>query len=169
MGDHLMPAFRDPSTGRFVSTGGGDPFTGRTAASDVTINWFDRQVRRNISIGMTARLKLAAQLVRDRTVINISRPVTKLKGTNGRIVVDPASRSKPGEFPKADTTRLMKDIFWQMNSANSAMVGTTLDYGLFLETRMNRSFLRRTLNEMLPTVRRMLTTDAGRRLPGQEP
>ena len=79
--------------------------------------------------------------------------------------MDPGSRSKPGEFPKADTTRLMKDIFWRMESKTSAIVGTTLDYGLFLETRMDRSFLRRTYREQLPVIRKILLS--GPKLPGQ--
>lgn len=166
-----MPALRDPVTGRFVSTNtGGDPHVERQIRADVQIRWFDREMRRNLRVGLAGRLKLAAQLLRDKTVLNLSKPVRKFKGPrSGRIQVDPASRSKEGEFPRADTTRLMKDIFWRMEGQASAIVGTTLAYGLLLETKMNRSFLRRTLNQMLPTIRRVILTNRGGRLPGQEP
>ena len=123
------------------------------------VEWFGDRVLQNIRIGMTARLRLAAQLVRDRVVINISRPVTKTKGVrSGRIVS--SNRSRPGEFPKADTTRLMKDIFFEV-SGHEARVGTTLDYGLVLETSMNRSFLRRSFIQMQPTITRVLTQGRG--------
>jgi hypothetical protein len=106
----------------------------------------------------STRLKVAAQMVKDQTTRNISRPVLKYKGIrSGRIQVDPESRSKPGEFPKADTTRLMKDIFYEVLKEDHAVVGTTLGYGLLLEVEMDRSFLRRTLTEMQPVVKRILT------------
>lgn len=157
----------------------------RRARVQARVEWFGEKVRNNIRIGMGTRIRLAAQLLRDKTVVNISRPVTKIRGggkrrgAGGRFVkgrktrVDPASRSKPGEFPKADTTRLLKDIFFDVNTKTlRAIVGTTLDYGLWLETRMNRSFLRRTLREMHPKLTRILTQGrgGGRQLvlPGQE-
>ena len=134
------------------------------------LKWYGNEVKRNIKIGMTTRLRLAAQLLRDQVVRNISRPVRKYKGPRSkRIQVDPDSRSKPGEFPKADTTRLMKDIFWELRGKDRAIVGTSLDYGLILETRMNRSFLMRTLREMQPALRKILATEhGGPRLPGQD-
>lgn len=131
-----------------------------------TIKWNGTQVERNIRIGLRTRIKLAAQLLRDRVVVNISRPVTKYVSVSGRTRVDSASRSREGEFPKADTTRLMKDIFWRMeDQGESAIVGTTLDYGLLLEVKMQRSFLRRTLLEQQPMIRTILL--AGPALPGQ--
>lgn len=133
-----------------------------------TIRWFDRQVARNIEIGMGSRVKLALQILRDQIVVNISDPVVKFRSASGRIRVDPQSRSKPGEFPKADTTRLMKDVFWQMDGRESGIVGITLDYGVILETRRDRSFLLRTLNQMRGEIRRILTTNRGGRLPGQQ-
>jgi hypothetical protein len=135
------------------------------------IRWFEEQFRRGVRVTMRSRLRLAAQLLRDAVVINISRPVTKIKGpqTRGRLgqyqkqgfrVVN---RSRPGEYPKADTTRLMRDIFYQMEGQLSAIVGTTLDYGLILEVspRLQRSFLRRTLNERWPLIERILVQGQG--------
>lgn len=156
----------------------------RKARVDVRIKWYGDQVAKGINLTMRQRMMVAVQLLRDKTVVNLSRPVRKVRRPSKRrvwrerqsqhgigytlkkrtlTVVDPASRSKPGEFPRADTTRLMRDIFWEMHDGGAptarwieAIVGTTLKYGLVLETRRNRSFLVRTLNEMWPTLRNML-------------
>lgn len=125
---------------------------------DYSIQWHGSVVNNQVNSEMNARVKLAALMLRDATVKNISRPVRKVKGPkSNRIQVDPMSRSKPGEFPKADTTRLIKDIFWRSTAPMEAIVGTTLDYGLLLEVRMDRSFLRRTFNEKQNMIRRVLT------------
>lgn len=146
------------------------------------LEWFGKRVVQNVNIGMGARVRLAAQLLRDATVVNLSRPVikevvrnTKDRKTRSRTRVVPSSRSKPGEFPRADTTRLMKDIFFLVARGpheNRAIVGTNLDYGLILETRKNRSFLRRTLFEMRFVTAQLLGTGKGggvtHFLPGQD-
>jgi len=105
-------------------------------------------VLHNINVGMERRLKLVGQLLRDKVVINISIPVVKQKSSiTGRIIV--TERSKPGEFPRADTTNLMKHIYSEYHEETmSVHVGTNVDYGLWLETLMNRGFLRRSLLEM---------------------
>jgi hypothetical protein len=135
---------------------------------ETRINWLGAAVERGLTMTMRARVRLAAQLVRDKVVINIGTPVTKLQGRSSRSGqftgkrVRPGSRSRPGEFPRAETTRLMKDIFYEVGASGlHAIVGTTLDYGVVLETVMNRSFLRRTLNEMAPQVTRILTSGQG--------
>jgi len=128
--------------------------------------WHGKKVQANISKGMGTRVKLAAQLLRDKVVRNISRPVFKYTNSAGHIAVDPDSRSKPGEFPKADTTRLMKDIFWQMRGENDAVVGTTLDYGAYHELVSGRSFLVRTLREEQPMIKKIMLN--GPKLPGQK-
>lgn len=117
---------------------------------DVRVEWFGQRVRNGLNLGMRQRLRLSAQLLRDKVVLNISRPVTKTRvrtasGTRTAVT----NRSVAGEFPKADTTRLMKDVFYEVDGMR-AIVGTTLDYGFILETsrRLNRSFLVRTLREM---------------------
>jgi len=123
---------------------------------------------------MSIRIKLAAEMVKNQTKRNVNRPVRKIKGPRSkRVQVDPSSRSKLGEFPKQDTTHLRKNIYSEMRGELEAIIGTTLDYGLIHETRpqlnppggQNRSFLRRTLNEMRPTIDRILA--GGPRLPGQ--
>jgi hypothetical protein len=152
----------------------------RIARWNVRVDWFGDRVRRNVHMGMEKRLTATAQLLRDKVVINISIPVVKEKRkvtgtdpisgrsrTTTKTVV--TERSKPGEFPRADTTRLMKDIFWELRPEEfSARVGTTLDYGLRLELHMRRSFLRRTLFEDQGRLEIILATDAGGRLPGQD-
>lgn len=146
----------------------------RTARFNTRVQWLGEQVQQGLRMGMQARVRLCAQLVRDKTVINVSTPVRKIPGRRGRdpvtgrftaakTRVDPTSRSRPGEFPHADTTRLMTDIYYDVQGADrlTAIVGTTLDYGLVLETQMDRSFLARTLNEMQPVVRQILTSGRG--------
>jgi hypothetical protein len=115
-------------------------------------------------MSVEARLRLAAQLLRDKVVVNLSVPVVKerRRGAGGRFArVRVTQRSRPGEFPRADTTRLMKDIYYEMQGREMAIVGTTLDYGLILETRMDRAFLRRTLLEMQTDLTRILTAGLG--------
>jgi len=42
------------------------------------------------------------------------------------------------------------------NNTYDGYVGTPLDYGAILELKMNRSFLRRTLDEERPTIMKIL-------------
>ena len=142
----------------------------RITAWNTRLQWYGENVLRNINVGMAARLKAIGQLIRDKVVINISIPVVKEKSKRtNRIIV--TERSQPGEFPRADTTRLMKDIYWEYRpEIQSVRVGTTLDYGVWLETRMNRSFLRRTFAEVAEEIRIILATQGGGPvgpLPGQ--
>jgi hypothetical protein len=143
----------------------------RMVRFNTRLEWFGRRVMNNVNIGVVARLKATAQLLKDRVKINISIPVVKVKSPRtGRIIV--TERSKPGEFPRADTTRLMNDIFWEVDERlRTARVGTTLDYGLYLELYMNRSFLRRTLNEIAPQLGVIIASGGGGPvgpLPGQD-
>lgn len=108
---------------------------------------------------LAERVKKCTQLVKDQTKKNLSLPV--LKYTNprtGHVTVLPESRSKPGEFPRTEHggSGLMGNIFGEMIEETKGAVGTTLGYGLLLETKMDRSFLRRTLNEMQPLLKQIL-------------
>jgi len=131
----------------------------RADAKAARIEWFIDQVSNTVNLSMTQRVRTATEFLRSRVVKNISIPVTKATSRKtGRVVV--LERSKPGEFPRADTTQLMKTIFKKVKSTKSfaeGYVGTPLDYGLILETRMNRSFLVRTLREESTRIRRILT------------
>lgn len=134
----------------------------RVARFEARVEMFTAKVLTSANLKVKARVMMAGQLIRDKVVINISQPVRKYKKVvyvwdnaqqkkvrRVRTVVDPSSRSKPGEFPRADTTRLMKDIFYRyVDAETAAYIGTTLNYGLILETKMNRSFLRRTMLEL---------------------
>ena len=132
---------------------------GAGAASEVRFQWFLREVSDKISITMRERVRVATEHLKSKVVRNISRPVTKGKGPFGGRVV--TNRSLPGEYPKAETTSLLKGIFSDVidfgNGTVDGIVGTPLDYGLILETRMNRSFLVRTLGEEQQTINRILT------------
>ena len=64
------------------------------------------------------------------------------------------------EFPKADTTQLMKTIFNVIEVRGNIIeghIGTPMDYGLILEVKLDRSFLKRTLLEESSSIKRILT------------
>lgn len=87
-----------------------------------------------------------------------SKQVFKTKTEHG---VEISDRSKPGEYPKADTVQLLKTIFTDVVEIEprcwAGYVGTPLMYGVVLELKMNRSFLLRTLNEERSKVMRILS------------
>jgi hypothetical protein len=132
----------------------------RVVRVSARMEWFGQQIIEGLEIEFDKRLETVGQLLRDKVVANISLPVERSE--TGRVI----QRSIRGEFPRAETTRLMKDIFWEKTSRAAALrpggslgvtVGTTLDYGLYLEVNLDRSFLRRTLEEERETVERILT------------
>lgn len=131
---------------------------GQAEARNVRMEWFANEVAGKVELTMEQRVRLATAHVMTKVVRNISRPVTVGRGPRGGRVVK--NRSKPGQFPKADTTQLMKSIFsgvYNEGKQTIGYVGTPLDYGLILETRMNRSFLKRTLDEERSRVIKLLT------------
>jgi len=133
---------------------------GAAAERLVRIEWRIKEVSQTVSIAMRERVKLATDFVKNRVVMNISRPVTKTKGKkSGRIVV--SNRSKKGEFPKADTVQLLRSIFGVVKQSSRGVydgyIGTPLHYGLILETKMDRSFLKRTLLEERSKVIKILS------------
>jgi len=128
-------------------------------ASAVRIEWYIDNVSKQVATSMRKRVGLATELVKSSVVSNISRPVTKGTGPlGGRVVFN---RSKPGEFPKADTTQLMRTIISDVREVQRGVIdgfiGTPLDYGVILELRMNRSFLARTLDQRRKQVTQILT------------
>ena len=131
----------------------------RGADKSVRIEWFIKNVSDKVELSLKQRTRIAAELLKTSVVRNISKPVTRSIGPKGGKVV--SDRSKEGEFPKADTTQLMKTIFMEVRMEGKGVfegyVGTTLDYGLILETRRNRSFLVRTLNEVRSKIKRILS------------
>ena len=132
--------------------------TAARARRSVRIEWFDKKVVGKIKMTMRSRVLLATKLVESKVIKNISVAVKKETGARGGIVV--TQRSAPGEFPRADTTQLLKSIFSTVTSArgvSDGVIGTPLDYGLILELKMNRSFLKRTLNEERSKVMAILS------------
>ena len=121
----------------------------------VRTEWFINEVVAKARLTTEQRVRLVTEMVKNEVIRNISVPVVKVVRQTGerrwRVTVDPTSRSKPGEFPRADTTQLMKTIFSDYRHIGIGIfegyVGTPLDYGLILETKRDRSFLFRTLNE----------------------
>jgi len=110
-----------------------------------------------VAFTMKERVRIATEHLRNKVVLNISRPVTKYSGRiSGRIQVK--DRSKAGEFPKADTTMLLKNIFGSTANMGGGVwegyVGTTLDYGAILETseNLNRKYLSTTMLEETETI-----------------
>ena len=138
----------------------------RRARFSARVEVFTDRILANANLTANQRVTVATQLVRDRVVINLSRPVTKTRAqgrdSSGRFrgMTVVSDRSRPGEYPRADTTRLMKSIFGTVSNG-VGRVGTPLDYGLILETRMNRSFLVRTFNEVRGMIVRILAQGGG--------
>ena len=131
---------------------------GRRAEASVRWKWRIDQVLNTVDLSMKKRVKLATAFLHDRVVRNINISVVRGTGPRGgKIFI----RSKPGEFPRAETTQLKKTLFSETRKASngtwSGYIGTPLDYGLILETRMKRSFLVRTLNQERGTTTRILT------------
>lgn len=139
-------------------------FTARKKRLKSRVEWFEGPAFLKIKTTLAGRVALAGQLVRDDVVVSLSRPVTKfVKKTNpkkdkdgqkSRTVVKPGSRSKPGQYPKAETTRLMKSITYSQVGLE-ARIGTNVDYGLLHETR-DRPFLSRSLKKLRKTIKRIL-------------
>ena len=138
-------------------------------AKDVRLEWYIKQVTTTIRLTLKQRVKLATHLVKTKVVTNISRPVTKTRvrgGGRSRTVV--SNRSRPGEFPKVDTTQLMKSIFEDYKNPSPGVfdgyIGTPLDYGVILELYRDRSFLKRTLREQSSRVVAILVGPNGNEL-----
>ena len=131
---------------------------GRAGATRVEIESFVDEVSKRIDLTLKQRVMIAVNFLADRIVKNISVPVTKVVIGGSSMVTE---RSKAGEFPRADTTQLMKTIFWDVKEDSpgnvQGFVGTPLAYGLELEVLKDRRFLTRTLDEERGTITRILT------------
>jgi hypothetical protein len=120
-----------------------------SAAEGVRWEWFTQNVLDRVNLTMEQRVRLATAKLLSAVTKNISTAVTVGVGPRGGRVV--TGRSRPGEYPHAETTQLMKTLFSDVrrnqDGSVDGYVGTPLSYGLILETKMSRSFLVRTLNE----------------------
>lgn len=137
----------------------------RAAEKDARIEWNIDNVASKVAMTMKQRIVLATGYVHQKVVSNISQPVVKAKrkGRDGKMKTVVVERSKPGEFPRADTSQLMRTIFKEVREIRPGVfegyIGTPLEYGAILELskRLDRSFLVRTLNEQQGRVRKILT------------
>ena len=106
--------------------------------------WHGPAVIKQVQLTATKKLKLAAEATANQVKRNIS-------------IGRPAS--KPNEFPHVDTGRLRQSIFWTMRGSTTAIVGTPVKYGLYLEVGTRhmapRPYLRRTLSEMQGKIERI--------------
>lgn len=141
--------------------------------AQVRFQSFTSGMMRSLNLSFKERMTVATAYLHSRVLQNISRPVTKTvvkrsvkdketgkRRTRSRTIV--TNRSKAGEFPKADTTQLMKTLIQdvqQIGNETYGWIGTPLDYGAILETneRLDRSFLVRTLREEQPALANILT------------
>jgi len=127
----------------------------------VQLEWFSDFVSERITLSMMERVKLASILVQSRVIHNISIPVvSKITSTGKRRVI---ARSKPGEYPRAETTNLLKNIFLEVERVGrwscEGRIGTKVNYGIILERsdRLRRKYLVKTLNEQRARVMKILT------------
>lgn len=125
--------------------------------SGARLEWYIENVANVIEMALEQRVRLATHYLKNKIVNNIGTPVSRV----GKRVVQ---RSKPGEFPRADTTQLMRTIFDDVRVIDKkktveGYVGTPLDYGAILETseKLDRSYLVRTLKEERSVVNKILT------------
>lgn len=130
----------------------------RAASDDSRDEWFIQRVEADVNRSMLTRSRIAGSWLRDKIVKNISIPVVKTISSGGTVVV--TERSSPGEFPRADTTLLMKTIFTTVESSDhiiDSFVGTPLEYGVRLEVDQNldRQFMRRTFYEQRENLARI--------------
>jgi hypothetical protein len=124
---------------------------GARVSIDYEIDWYGPAVVATINQAMHARGKKVADYLKKKIVSNISVSIT---GTSGR--------SKPGEFPRAETKKLMGSIFSDVVIAGIGIydvsVGSTAEYAAPLELSMDRSFLKRTLMEETQEILRIFAT-----------
>ncbi len=133
----------------------------KASKGNVEIEWFIRNVSDKVNMTMRQRMDIAMEMLANQIVKNISVPVGRGSSRiTGRVVV--TERSKAGEFPRAEHSRLMKDVpltkvVTVVGGGVEGLVGTSLDYGLILELKRDRSFLVKTFNAMRKTMLRILT------------
>lgn len=125
----------------------------RRATKGVTqTQWFIKEVSDHVNITMRQRMGIVTGFLKNKTILNIKKPVTRIAG----IVI----RSVEGEFPRADTTQLMRTLISEVVTVSPGIVdgfvGSPLDYSIILEQRLDRKFLSKTLFEELQNVKKIL-------------
>lgn len=130
-------------------------------ARGVRIVWHGPRVADVVRVELQTRMILVLEHLKNQTKKNLSVPVHKVRRRRKRTTsrgakgstytyVLPESRSKPGEFPRLESARLMRDIFTGLRQEKRGITGivaTSLFYGYILEVEWSRSFLARTFEE----------------------
>lgn len=128
------------------------------AQDAINIEWYIKNVSDKVTMTMRQRMQVTLEYLRSKVVKNISLPVGYSISKTGRKYV--SQRSVPGEYPRAETTMLMKTVFTDIKEKGGQIngyIGSPMDYAIPLELEMDRSFLVRTLNEERSTITRLLT------------
>ncbi len=130
----------------------------QSVSKNVRIQWFIDNVTNTVRVALRNRMKIATSLVKNSVIKNISVPVVKVNTQSGGSKV--VERSKRGEFPRADSTKLMRTLITDVRTLSNGDVlghiGTPQAYSIPLELELERQFLTRTLFEELPRIKRIL-------------
>ena len=136
-----------------------------------TVQWNSNKLAQEIVTGMAKRMALLGEHMKGAHMRKLSKPVVKItkarrrtttrggKGSTYTYAV-PSSRSKPGEYPRAETGLLMKSIQADTDVTPAGItlkVGTTSKYGAELELKAGRLGLRATMIENIPVIKKVLT------------
>lgn len=122
-----------------------------------SVKFYTREFISRVDSVMKKRVGLATSLLKGKVIFNIGIPVERITGPKGGVKV---IRSEPGEYPRKDTGLLVATMMHGVKSSpgvSEGYVGTPLDYGVELEVKMNRSFLKRTLAENAGVIKGILT------------
>lgn len=116
------------------------------------LEWHGPAFSKNLNSHLRMRMVSVAEYLRDTVQDNISIPV---EYTSAGVI-----RSKPGEFPRMDTAKLIKSIRADVVSRPmiEARVSAGPDYTLKLERQLNRAFLTRTLFDEIPVIQSIFTS-----------
>lgn len=118
------------------------------------LDWYGNQASDHVRKRAVQFLEMAAIVVERQ-----AKRLLNVEGS-GRVrgrKTGPIVRSKPGEPPRKQTGLLHNSITHEMDDrALAARVGTNVFYGRILETKLNRVFLQRALDEMKGRVNEIL-------------
>jgi len=146
--------YRDAGHARGVHSGAKG-----VAAFDRYVDWNGEEVLGVVYKDLQDKMGRAVKMIRTRTVKNITKRVV-LRPVTGREI-----RSKPGMFPYFDTGALAHSIRGLVREYQrgswEGYVYTTVEYALYLERDLDRSFLLRTFKENEQNLRRLF----GKRIP----
>lgn len=128
----------------------------RAVANKARLDILVDNIHNEIELPLKKRAMIAVEYLKTTIIRNISKSVGRATNQAGHVYI--TERSLPGEFPRAETTQLLKTIFSEFAEVRPGVyegfVGTPLNYGLILETslKLDRRFLSRTLEEEYDTI-----------------